>query len=161
MSEAEADAENGSATHAEILAPAPVLALAAFIVGAAAHYFRPVQLLPSPWNLVGVVLILAGIGVLYSGLRVMRGVGKSPAHHDEPPELLTDGVFQISRNPLYLGVCTVYAGLALVLNSVWPFVTLVPLIIYFDRVARREENYLQQRFGDEYKQYQENVRRWL
>lgn len=146
---------------ADILAPAPVLALAAFLVGAAAHYAYPLAVLPPPWNLVGGALILAGIGVLYSGLRVMRGVGKSPAHHDEPTELLTTGVFRYSRNPLYLGVCTVYTGLTLVLNSVWPFLTLVPLILYFDRVARREENYLQQRFGDQYKEYQENVRRWL
>lgn len=99
--------------------------------------------------------------MLVSGLRTMRSTGKSPPHDDEPQELITDGVFRYTRNPLYLGVTTVYAGLAFALNSLWPFVTLAPLVLYFDRVTRREENYLEQRFGSDFRDYKDETRRWL
>lgn len=157
----EAGRDSESVNPSGILAPAPMLALASFLVGVGVHLFRPVMVFPAPWNLLGVVLVLVGVAVLASALYTMRGAGKSPPHEDEPQELITHGVFRYTRNPLYLGVITVYVGLTAVLNSVWPFVTLVPLVLYFDRVAKREERYLEDRFGDEFTKYQENVRRWL
>lgn len=147
---------------AEILAPAPVLALAAFAVGAGAHLLWPVGVLPGPWNLAGgAALVVIGAALLASALRAMRRVGKSPAHGDEPPELVTDGPFRYTRNPLYLGVCVVYVGATLLLDSLWPVGPLAVLVWYFDRVARREEAYLEAAFGDEFARYRENVRRWF
>lgn len=147
---------------AEILAPAPVLALVAFGCGVGFHLLRPVGLLPSPANYaVGGVLVAVGAGVLAWGIRTMRGIDMSPDHADEPPTLITSGPFRYSRNPLYLGVTVVYAGLTAILDSVWPVLPLAVLVWYFDRVARREEAYLRERFGDEFEAYAEDVRRWL
>lgn len=147
---------------AEILAPAPLLGIGAFAVGGALHLLRPVSPLPTPWNLVGGgVLVLVGLVIVLSGLRTMRQIGKSPPHEDEPSELLTDGPFKYTRNPLYLGVTVVYLGLTALLNSLWPVVPLIFLVWYFNRVAKREETYLEAKFGEEFAQYRENVRRWL
>lgn len=147
---------------AGILAPAPLLALGVFAIGAVAHLIIPVPVLPSPIQLVaGAVLLAVGAGILGHGFLTMRGIEKSPAHHDEPDELLTEGLFAYSRNPLYIGVIVAYLGLTAFLNSGWPLVPLVGLVWYFDRVARREEDYLEARFGEEFERYCDEVDRWL
>lgn len=154
--------ETGDPAPAEILAPAPVLAFAAFATGVTLHLAVPVDLLPGPWNLaVGGLAVAVGGGILVGALREMRRIGKSPPHEDEPAELLTDGPFAYSRNPLYLGVCVVYLGATALLDSLWPLLPLVVLVAYFDRVAAREEAYLEATFGDEFGRYREDVRRWL
>lgn len=147
---------------AEILAPAPILAFGALAVGGALHLLRPVSPFPTPWNLLaGGILVLVGFGILLSGLRTMRRIGKSPPHEDEPSEVLTDGPFKYTRNPLYLGVTVVYLGATTLLNSLWPVAPLVLLVWYFDRVAKREEAYLEATFGEEFTEYRDTVRRWL
>lgn len=161
---ASSDADDGhrEATHAEILAPGPVLALVALAVGVGAHLVRPIAPIPPPWHLVGGgVLVVAGFVVLFSGILEMRQIDKSPAHDDEPTALLTDGPFQYTRNPLYLGLLVMYVGVTALLNSLWPLLPFVVLAWYFDRMAKREEEYLEAVFGDEYVEYAQDVRRWL
>lgn len=160
------DANEGSArsqpSPAEILAPGPILAIGAFAVGLFLHWLFPVSVIPAPWHLgAGAVLTVLGLGVLLSGLLAMRRIGKSPDHEDEPSELITDGPFRYTRNPLYLGLVVIYLGLTAFLNSPWPVLPLVVLVWYFDRMAKREEAYLEAAFGDEFDRYAEDVRRWL
>lgn len=160
------ESENGSgdspAEPAEILAPGPVLALGVFAIGGGLHLLMPVSVLPMPWHyVVGAVLVVVGLGIVVSGLLTMRRIDKSPTHSDEPAELLTDGPFKYSRNPLYLGLIVSYLGLTALLNSVWPLIPLIALVWYFDRMAKREEAYLEAKFGQEFREYRENVRRWL
>jgi len=51
--------------------------------------------------------------------------------------------------------------LSLVYNSLWPIVTLVPVVAYLVRVIDREEAYLEAVFGDEFENRRENGQRWL
>jgi len=147
---------------AEILAPAPVLGLGAFLIGVGLHLLNPISVFPTPLNFIGGgILVVVGVGILLTALRTMHQINKSPPHEDEPSELLTDGPFKYTRNPLYLGIIVIYLGLTGLLNSLWPLAPLLVLVWYFDRVARREEAYLDSKFGDEFSQYRENVRRWL
>lgn len=146
----------------DILAPSPLLTLVAFLAGVGIDQVVPVGLLPGPWTLlVGLPLVVGG-GLLFSGaIWTMRAHGKSPAHSDEPPVLITEGAFRYSRNPIYVGHSLVHVGGSVLINSVWPIVTLVPLLWYLRRVVRREEARLQALFGQEYERYREDVRRWL
>lgn len=158
----EAEGGNVQVSRAEILAPGPVLALGAFAIGYVLHLLRPLSVIPTPWNFVsGAVLVVVGLVVLLSGILKMRQIGKSPSHKDEPTELLTDGPFRYTRNPLYLGLIVIYLGLTALLNSLWPLLPLVVLAWYFDKKAKEEEAYLEAVFGDEFIEYSNNVRRWL
>lgn len=139
-----------------------MLALGAFAIGYVLHFQIPISVIPPPWNVVGGgLLVIVELVVLLSGILKMRQIGKSPSHKDEPTELLTDGPFQYTRNPLYLGIIVIYVGVTALLNSLWPLLPLVGLAWYFDRMARREEEYLKAVFGNEFDQYTANVRRWL
>jgi hypothetical protein len=75
---------------------------------------------------------------------------------------VTTGPFRWSRNPLYLANLIIYVGTTLVVDALWPFVLLVPLIALLEwGVIRREERYLSRKFGAPYDAYRARVRRWL
>jgi protein-S-isoprenylcysteine O-methyltransferase Ste14 len=63
---------------------------------------------------------------------------------------------------MYLGLTILYIGVSLWAASVWSLLFL-PMVIIVMRVAviNREEAYLARRFGDQYRQYQARVRRWI
>lgn len=149
-------------TRGTILAPSPLLTLAAFLIGLGIEQAWPTSLLPRQWAwLVG--LLLAGAGSLLFGgaLWTMQQHDKHPSHADDPPEVITDGPFQYSRNPIYTGHSLVHTGIALLIGSAWALVALAPVLVYLHRVIQREEAHLEARFGEAYNQYRQNVRRWL
>ena len=76
--------------------------------------------------------------------------------------MVTDGPYRYSRNPLYLRVTLLYLGFAFLVNDVWLLAVLpLVLIVLYVGVIRREERYLEAKFGDEYRAYKATVRRWL
>jgi protein-S-isoprenylcysteine O-methyltransferase Ste14 len=67
-----------------------------------------------------------------------------------------------SRNPIYLGMFLIYAGIGLVVRSPWILILTLPVAITMSYgVVAREEAYLERRFGDAYRDYKARVRRWL
>jgi protein-S-isoprenylcysteine O-methyltransferase Ste14 len=153
---------SGGAAPGTILAPSPLLTLAAFLVGMGIELVWPSALLPGTWNWsLGTVLVAGGAGLFGGAIWTMRTHGKHPAHSDEPPAVITDGPFRISRNPIYVGHSLVHVGASFLVDSVWPLATLVPLLVYLRRVVQREEAHLSARFGEEYDRYRQRVRRWL
>ena len=157
------DESSEEAPPGDILAPSPLLTLGAFLVGVGIDQVVPVGLfLPgSGAFLLGVPLILVGSLFFGGAIWTMQTHDKPPAHSDEPPTLITDGPFQYSRNPIYVGHSLVHVGGSVLLNSVWPIVTLLPLLWYLRRVVQREEARLESLFGPAYDQYRDDVRRWL
>ncbi|MGF1622570.1 MAG: methyltransferase family protein [Rhodomicrobiaceae bacterium] len=76
--------------------------------------------------------------------------------------IVTTGVYRISRNPIYLGMAIVYTGLSLLADSVVALAGLpVAIVIVQYGVIKREERYLEEKFGDSYAAYRRSVRRWI
>ncbi|HEX8991895.1 MAG TPA: isoprenylcysteine carboxylmethyltransferase family protein [Anaerolineales bacterium] len=110
----------------------------------------------------GVALILAGIALVVQTRRefARHGENTDPGHPTR--QVMTTGVFSISRNPLYLGIVIFLAGVALATNSGWVLVMLVPGIVACHYVLiAPEERYLTGKFGEEYSRYKRSVRRWV
>jgi protein-S-isoprenylcysteine O-methyltransferase Ste14 len=75
--------------------------------------------------------------------------------------LVTTGVYRFTRNPAYLGIALAYAAITVAMASVGAALLLLPTLYIIDcGVIQREERYLQDKFGDQYRQYQCAVRRW-
>jgi protein-S-isoprenylcysteine O-methyltransferase Ste14 len=110
----------------------------------------------------GAALIVTGIVFIVLARRELAK-HRQPSDPGRPTEqLVTTGVFSLSRNPLYLGGACFLAGIALAARLPWAFVSLVPAIFACHYILiRPEERYLAAKFGLEYTQYATSVRRWL
>jgi protein-S-isoprenylcysteine O-methyltransferase Ste14 len=107
---------------------------------------------------------LIGGGVVLNGwfLRTIRNADV-PIRTDKPvPRLTTEGPFRYSRNPSYLALAMIYAGIAVLRNSPWAILLLPVVLVVIQReVIGREERYLERTFGEEYRDYKTRVRRWV
>jgi protein-S-isoprenylcysteine O-methyltransferase Ste14 len=76
--------------------------------------------------------------------------------------IVTSGLYKFSRNPMYVGLLIILTGYAIWLGSVTPFL-LLPLFYWLitQMQIKPEERILQQKFGQEYLDYKNTVRRWL
>jgi protein-S-isoprenylcysteine O-methyltransferase Ste14 len=92
----------------------------------------------------------------------MREAGTNVLPSKPALTLVTSGPFRFTRNPLYVMNALVYLGLTLICNSAWLLGLFVPmlLVIYWG-IIRREERYLEAKFGEAYLAYKARVRRWL
>jgi protein-S-isoprenylcysteine O-methyltransferase Ste14 len=81
---------------------------------------------------------------------------------EAPTALVTEGPFQYTRNPAYVGLALTYAGLSLITGILWSLVLLPGDLVAVHRgVIQREERYLEEEFGSAYRGYLRRVRRWL
>lgn len=76
--------------------------------------------------------------------------------------LISTGLFSYSRNPIYLAFVLITLGLGFGLESLWIILCVIPasLVMYY-WVIRKEERYLEEKFGAPYVEYKQKVRRWL
>lgn len=109
------------------------------------------------WFLVGVGLAL----LLWTVLTLWR-FRTTVNPYRAATHLCRSGPFCYSRNPIYVGDWLLYLGVMLILQTAWPllFAPGVWLIIRYG-VIRHEERHLAERFGAEYVDYLNKVRRWL
>jgi len=141
----------------------PLILAAALLAGAAAAWLLPGRTLSRPAaDAVGVLFILASLGIAQSALRAMRRLRTHVDPRKPTIALVREGAFRFSRNPLYLGMLLLYAGVAFLVNSPWMLVVTAPLMAALWLAAiEPEERYLAAKFGDEYRAYCGQVRRWL
>jgi protein-S-isoprenylcysteine O-methyltransferase Ste14 len=146
-----------------VIALPPVLYLGTLLVGLLIHFFETVPLSTTPWiRLAGVVILASGILLARWGRRTMVTAGTNVIPNKPTLAIVTEGPFRYTRNPLYTGATLAYIGLALVFNSFWPLALLPPLLVVVHwGVVRREERYLEAKFGTQDLVYKESVRRWI
>jgi protein-S-isoprenylcysteine O-methyltransferase Ste14 len=113
-------------------------------------------------ELFGRILIVFG-GVLMIWAQItFRRYGTTTDHSKPTTSLITKGPFRFSRNPIYLAMILIFAGVALFYNTVWGLILVIPFgIALLFLTIRPEEDYLEQEFGSDYTRYQSLVRRWI
>lgn len=114
------------------------------------------------------VMLLAAALIIAGAVLVVL-THREFARHDQPTDpgrptrqIITTGVFSISRNPLYLGGICMVVGIALAFNLPWVLVLLLPACVGCHVVlVVPEERYLAATFGEEYRMYAASVHRWI
>ncbi len=109
-------------------------------------------------------LILIALNFIF-GIPALRGMllaKTSPNPQRPSTTLILSGIYQVTRNPMYLGLGLVFVGLLVFFQNYWGFV-LIPILIWLITiwVIIPEEKYLQEKFGEEYLKYKTRVRRWI
>ena len=154
------------ADTAGVIAPPPLIALAAVLLGVAADWLLPLNALASVLNWparigIGAVLLLAGGALVVVGEQAFKQVGTNVKPWRPSLALATTGIYAHLRNPMYVGAILILTGLAAALASDWMAIMLLPtaLLLHFG-VVRREERYLDAKFGEDYRRYKASVPRY-
>ena len=148
---------------AGVVAPPPLIYLGILVVGLLLNRRFPIGSLPraiargAGWPLLG-----GGVLLLVWFERAMRQAD-TPASPYKPVERIAkEGPFRYSRNPGYLSMAMIYAGIASLANALWALLLLPVALLAIQRgVIEREERYLERKFGEEYLSYKAQVRRWI
>lgn len=142
----------------------PVLYGGAVALGLALAWLLPLGGAWPGWLRLGVggVLMVAGAGLALWAASLFLRTGTNVPTYRPALRPVFAGPYRFTRNPMYLGVTSLYAGLALALANPWMLMLLAPVLVVMDRfVIAREEPYLEARFGQPYRDYRTRVRRWL
>ena len=126
----------------------------------------PVDLIPQPYNLVGILMIPIGMLLLIWANYTLLHIGKIGLRNREPMQrpssLVLVGPYKFTRNPIYLGALLMLLGLVIVWSSVvTAFLTILVYIVFRYIFIKREEIILEEEFGDEYRDFKNRVRRWI
>jgi protein-S-isoprenylcysteine O-methyltransferase Ste14 len=152
--------------NAGVIAPPPLLALAVVVIGLILDWLLPAYvlslLLSLPERIImGIALAAAGLALAFPARGAFVSAGTSVEPWKPATVLVTDGIFGKMRNPMYVGVTLVLAGLAIGLASDWMLVlTIVFVPVIHFGVVRREERYLLAKFGARYQDYMRRVPRY-
>lgn len=112
------------------------------------------------WLGFAVAFIGQAVRVTTIGLKYIIRGGRHRRVYAE--DLVTDGLFAHTRNPLYVGNVLILIGLGIMSNTLWFNIILSPLfLIFYQAIIRAEENFLRNKFGKAFDQYCADTNRWL
>jgi protein-S-isoprenylcysteine O-methyltransferase Ste14 len=140
-----------------------VYVLLAILLMLALHWLAPIaRILVSPWKFPGAIPLLCGAGLVLHGLRLFRHQQTTAKPFGDPSRLVIDGAYRFTRNPMCLGFLLILSGIAGLLGTLSPWIIVPALGLVLDRLfIRPEEAKMTALFGDAYRRYQSQVRRWL
>ena len=150
---------------AKVRFPPPLVFLGAIVLGVTVqHKAMPLSLVfARGLRLAAAVLILAcGVSLVASARILFKRTGQNPIPWKPTPELILQGPYRFTRNPMYVGVTLFVIGLGLALNNLWISLFAAPalLLVHFIAVLP-EERYLAAKFGESYRSFLAQVRRYL
>lgn len=145
--------------------PPPLVMLLAAALMWGLHRWVPLgQLLTLPWNYLALIPVVVGRVIsVAAGTRFRQARTTFDAFKPrDAASLVTDGVFRISRNPMYLGLLLMLIGWAIWLGTLSPWLV-VPLFVLLMTRAQivPEEKALEERFAERYRAYRHSVGRWV
>lgn len=151
------------ADHAGVRVPPPLIYLVLFGLGLLLHQIVPFTIPPS-FPARAAALFFLGCYVLLFGWSYLlfRRAQTSIVPVKSSAALVVSGPYRLTRNPMYLSLLCVYVAVALWFGVGWALILVPLLVLAVQRLAiAKEERYLERKFGDAYRQYQAQVRRWI
>ena len=142
----------------------PVLDVTTVVAAVALQRVWPLPALfqPGPMRWLGWLTAAVGVAIGIAGVLHFRRIETPIDPTGRATRIATGGIYAWTRNPMYAGTVLMFAGLGIAWPSTW-LVALLPLLALglFKLAIRREEAFLERRFGDEYRAYRQRVRRWF
>ena len=145
----------------------PAIPLLTVLAGVGLDHLWPIGLPvafgpPESYWVGGLIIVGAVLGLGLWSVVLMRRSGQSENPWKPTTQVLQDGPYRITRNPMYLQMVLACLGFAVALVNVWILV-LTPVCAWLlQRLAiLPEEAYLEGKFGDAYVDYKRRVRRWI
>lgn len=113
-------------------------------------------------RVIGAALSVAGTIIFIVAVQTMRDSWRAGVSKTDKTEFVTNGIYQISRNPAFLGFDLLYIGILLMFfNWILCILTVFAVIMYHLQIVNVEEDFLLATFGNEYLQYKKKVCRYI
>lgn len=118
--------------------------------------------LPAWARYIGIATAMLGDVIFVISVLTMRDSWRAGVSETDKTELVTDGIYQISRNPAFLGFDLVYIGVLLMFfNWILFVVSIFAMVMFHLQIVNLEEDFLTTAFGEEYLEYKRKVNRYL
>jgi protein-S-isoprenylcysteine O-methyltransferase Ste14 len=146
-----------------VLIRPPLLFLGLALIAIALGIVWPLPLMPASMQIMGGgILIVMAASLMGAALSRFKRARTQVATWKPSSALVTTGPYRLTRNPIYVAFLLAFLGLACALDNVW-FAVLWPILaLVLDLgIVRREERYLEAKFGEAYRTYCRSVRRWF
>ena len=108
--------------------------------------------------------VVIGFGFGFLGLYSFKKAKTTvnPLQPDKATQLVTSGIYQITRNPMYVGMVLLLIGICVAMANLTSFIVVPGLVLYMNKFQiKPEEKAMVKLFGDEFLSYSKQVRRWL
>ena len=114
------------------------------------------------FNMIGLIGLIVSVIFFFSGFNLFKSYKEDPKPTSDTNRLIKTGIFAYTRNPIYLALVLFYFSMFLVFENVMYLLSSLALFIWLNNyVIKPEEDYLKNKFGDEFVRYCGAVKRWL
>jgi len=143
--------------------PPPLFVLVFVLIGLGLQWVHPLYFVPGHLRLIlSILLIGGGLAVTISCAVKFKRAKTGIKPWEATTRIIATGLYRFSRNPIYCGFILVGLGIAFAVNNLWIALLQIPLIFALDKfIIQKEEIYLEEKFGEEYRAYKKKVRRWV
>lgn len=141
--------------------PVLVVIITAVIMLALAQI--PMLKLISSWVAAVLFMLIGGMVIVMAVTQFTKAkTTVNPMNPNDSSQIVATGIFAISRNPMYVGMALILLGLAMGLGSLLVWLMIIGFVLYMTYFQiKPEERILAEKFGDDYRQYCAQVRRWV
>jgi protein-S-isoprenylcysteine O-methyltransferase Ste14 len=116
-----------------------------------------------PYNVFGLPLLVGGLFLAQASKKMFIRRKTNVHTFDQPDQLITEGFFRYSRNPMYLGFVLALSGIAVLYQgAISSFILVFIFFVITDQwYIRFEERMMRDKFGQAYQEYRQHTRRWI
>src|SRR5579863_7283030 len=162
MNSTESQTQTPSTTISTMKIHPPLLAVVLLAVTLALHFMLPEERAVGWEQFIGLLFVAVGAGVSSYAAAIFQARDTTKKPWGEPTQFVVQAPFTWTRNPMYLGLTATLFGLAVFFGSIVMLAAPVVFFAVIDRlVIPREEETMERRFGQDYRDYSYRVRRWL
>ena len=135
------------------------LLVASYVIG---EFFVSKYPLIYAFNLLGILGLISSTFIFISGFNMFKSYDENPEPTSTTKRIIKTGIFSYTRNPIYLAIVMFFLSMFLVFENVMYFLSAVGLAFWLHNyVIQSEENFLLNKFPDEYDRYMKAVKRWI
>ena len=148
--------------HADVKIHPPVLTFIFIFLAYLTNWLIPLQFSMQWLRYLGFAIAIIGFLLPFFAIREFMKAKTTVNPHGSVSNIISSGIFRLSRNPIYVGFVLMLIGFPLYSGTYWGLILSPVLVICFNKlVIEHEEVYLEKKFGEQYTNYKSSVRRWL
>jgi len=135
------------------------LLLISYIVG---EFILPKYPINYIFKLLGILGLVSSLAIFVSGFNVFKTYDENPVPSSSTNKIIKTGIFAYTRNPIYLSFVIFHFSMFIVFENVMYFLSAAGLAFWLHNyVIIKEENFLLEKFPEEYSRYMSSVKRWI